>query len=322
VIVVWAIVGVSLVVLTGWAGQISLGQFALVAIGAAVTGSLVREGGVDPLAALAAGTAAGLVAAVVLGLPALRIRGLFLAVTTLAFAATTSSYLLHVDWLVPEGVIERPFLFGRIDLESDRAFYFFTLALLVLAIVAVRRLRQSRVGRAIVAVRDNERAAQAYGANATVAKLTAFAVSGAIAGLAGGLLVLHQHRLIAVQYDPSQSLQAFAMAVIGGLGSIPGAVIGAIYVKGAQSLLTGGWSLLGTGIGVIVVLLLLPHGLGSLVFRGRDTLLRFAAQRRDIVVPSLLADRIEASREHEEADHANSLDRAAHEIGVGAGAAG
>jgi len=293
VVVIWAIVGVALVVLTGWAGQISLGQFALVGLGAAVAGSLSSELGADFLVSLAGGAAAGMVAALVLGLPALRLRGFFLAVTTLAFAVTTSSYVLRLDWLAPDGVVDRPHLLGRIDLRSDLAYYYFCLAVFGLVVVAVRRLRVSRMGRVIVAVRDNERAAQSYGASAVVAKLSAFAVSGAIAGLAGGLLVHHQYRLQVVQYDPAQSLQAFAMAVIGGLGSIPGAVLGAVFVKGSQNLLQGPWALLGTGAGVLVVLLVLPRGLGSLVFSARDAALRAVARRRGIVVSSLLADRRE-----------------------------
>lgn len=291
VVVIWAMVGVALVVLTGWAGQISLGHFALVGLGAAVAGTLSAEAGADFLVALVGGAAAGVVAALVLGLPALRIRGFFLAVTTLAFAVTTSSFVLRIGWLAPDGIVDRPQLLGRVDLRSDLTYYYFCLALLGLVIVAVRRLRASRMGRIIVAVRDNEKAAQAYGANAVLAKLSAFAVSGAIAGLAGGLLVHHQYRLQVVQYDPAQSLQAFAMAVIGGLGSVPGAILGAVFVKGSQNLLNGPWALLGTGAGVLVILLVLPRGLGSLVFTARDGLLRLVARRRGIVVASILADR-------------------------------
>ena len=291
VVAIWAIAGVSLVVLTGWAGQISLGQFALVGIGAATAGSLTSRAGWDFVLALLAAGAAGLVAALVLGLPALRLRGFFLAVTTLAFAVTTSTYFLRLSWFAPEGVVDRPVLFGRIDLHSELSYYYFCLAVLGLVMAVLRGLRSSRVGRVIVGVRDNPRAAQSYGVNPVVAKLTAFALSGAIAGIAGGLLVHQQYRLQLVQYDPSQSLQAFTMAVIGGLGSLPGAVLGAVFVKGSQNLLSGPWTLFGTGFGLIVVLLVLPRGLGSLMFTTRDLLLRRVAQRRGIVVASLLADR-------------------------------
>ena len=290
VIVIYAIVAVSLVVLTGWAGQISLGQFAFVGLGAAIAGTVSAEAGWDFVVSLGAGALAGMVAAVVLGLPALRLRGFFLAVTTLAFSVATSSYLLAKDYLVPDGLVERPMLFGRLDLNDELTYYYVCLATLGLVVAAVKGLRSSRMGRIIIAVRDNERSAQAYGASAVAAKLTAFAVSGAIAGLAGGLLVHQQFRLQATQYAEIQSLQAFTMAVIGGLGSLPGAVIGAVFVKGSQFLVEGPGGIFATGFGMLIVLLVLPKGLGSLVFTIRDLMLRRIAQRRGIVVASLLAD--------------------------------
>jgi branched-chain amino acid transport system permease protein len=143
-------------------------------------------------------------------------------------------------------------------------------------------LRRSRLGRAIVAVRDNERTAQAFGVRALGAKLSAFAVSGAVAGLAGGLFVLHQHRLNADQYAPLRSLEAFTMAAIGGLGSIPGAIAGALYVRGAQDLLESPYSVFASGLGLIFVLLVVPHGFGSIVFGIRDTVVRRVARRHRI----------------------------------------
>jgi branched-chain amino acid transport system permease protein len=293
VIVIFAIVGLSLVVLTGWAGQISLGQIALVGIGGAVAGSLSADAGWDFVLALVAGAGAGLVAAVVLGLPALRVKGFFLAVTTLAFAVSTSSFLLRQAWLVPAGQVNRPYLFGRLDMENELTYYYVCLGVLALLIVLLGGIRRSAIGRAIVAVRDNERAAQAYGIKATAVKLTAFGISGAVAGIAGGLLVHHQHGLPATQYAPQQSLSVFLLSVIGGLGSIPGAILGALYVKGSQYLLPGAGSFLASGVGVLVLLLVLPKGLGSLVYSGRDALLRRVAERRGIIVASLLADRRE-----------------------------
>lgn len=290
VIVIYGLIGVSLVVLTGWAGQVSLGQFALVGIGAALAGSASAEAGWDFFLTMLVGGGAGLVAALVLGLPALRLRGFFLAVTTLAFAVTTSSFLLQIDWLVPDLAVNRPVLFGAIDLEAELSYYYVCLAVLVVAIAAVRGLRVSRMGRAIISVRDNQRAAQSYGVNAMLAKLVAFGISGFIAGVAGALLVHQQHGLPPSQYAPGQSFAVFLLAVVGGLGSIPGALLGAIYIKGAQHLLQGPAVFLATGPGVVAMLLFLPGGLGSLLYRIRDAALRRIARRRGLVVPSLLAD--------------------------------
>ena len=290
VVVIYSLVAVSLVVLTGWSGQISLGQFAFVGVGAAVAGSLSADAGWDFLLSLGAGSLAGAAVAVVVGIPALRLRGFFLAVTTLALSVATSSYLLGQEWLVPDGLVPRPLLLGRIDLNDDLYFYYFCLAVLAVVLGAVRALRNGRMGRAIAAVRDNERGAQAYGVSLVRVKLSAFAVSGAVAGLAGGLLVHQQFRLQPVQYAEVQSLQAFTMSVIGGLGSLPGAVIGAVFVKASQLLIEGPGAILSTGLGLLFILLMVPHGLGSLVFRVRDAGLRWIAARRGIVVASLLAD--------------------------------
>lgn len=290
VIVIFCLVGLSLVVLTGWAGQISLGQFALVGIGGAVAGSLTHDAGWDLLLAMIAGGMAGAAAAFVLGLPALRIKGFFLAVTTLAFAVTTSSYLLVQEWLIPSSSIGRPRLFQRADLENELTFYYLCLAVLVAVIFAMRGFRSSRVGRAVIAVRDNERAAQGYGVSATVTKLMAFAASGFVAGVAGALLVHHQHGLPTTQYAPQQSLSVFLITVIGGLGSVPGAILGAIYIKGTQYLLSGPYAFLASGFGVLALLLVLPEGLGALLYRIRDAGLRRIARSRGIVVASLLAD--------------------------------
>ncbi len=297
VLVIFGLIGVSLLVLTGWAGQISLGQMAIVGIGGAVAGSLSADHGWDFVVTLVAAALAGALAAGVLGLPALRIRGLFLAVTTLGFAVVTSNFLLRQGWLTPGGSVARPVLFERFDLESDLTYYYVCLTLLVVVILAVRNLRSSRMGRAIIGTRDNERAAQSYGVNAMYAKLAAFAISGAVAGLAGGLLVYQQHGLPATQYSPQQSLSVFLIAMIGGLGSIVGALLGALYVKGSQYLLQGTWSFLASGAGVLVLLLILPSGLGSLVFRLRDVLLARIADRHGVEVPSLVADRRVAEEE-------------------------
>lgn len=284
VVVIYAMVGLSLVVLTGWAGQISLGQFGIVGLAAAVAGSLTSRAGLDFAVGLAGGAATGVVVAVLLGLPALRIRGLFLAVTTLAFAVATSSFALTQEWLVPFGLVDRPALFGRFDLHSDVTYYYVCLALLALVVAALRSFRNSHVWRTIVSIRDNERAAQGFGVSPVAAKLTAFAISGAIAGLAGALLVHQQYRVQDAQYDAGQSLVSLTMTVIGGLGSIPGAIIGAVYVKGAQYFLPAYGALLTSGIGLLALLLVLPRGLGASMFDSRDSVATWLARRRGVEV--------------------------------------
>jgi ABC-type branched-subunit amino acid transport system ATPase component/ABC-type branched-subunit amino acid transport system permease subunit len=293
----FAMVILSLVVLTGWAGQISLGQVAFMAFGAAVGGSLALAGWPFLLCLLSAGIVGAFVA-VLVGLPALRIKGLFLAVTTMAFALATGTFLLNPEfatWLVPDPNkrIVRPVLFNRFDLDDERTFYFVILVFFVFTLLSVRSMRRSRTGRILVATRDNERAAQSYAVSPIRAKLTAFAISGFFAALTGALYVYHQHAMSSTILDPDQSVRVFSMAVIGGLGSIPGALLGAAYLFFVQySSFTEQTTsrLLASGIGVLFILMFIPGGLGSVVYNVRDNLLRFVARRRDIVVPSLLAD--------------------------------
>ncbi len=291
------IVTLSLVVLTGWAGQISLGQLAFMAFGAAVAGKLA-EHGVNFFLTLLIGSLVGALIAVVIGLPALRIGGLFLAVSTLSFALATGTFLLNYEffpWLVPDpnGRVLRPTLFGKFDLENEHTMYWFILLFFVFTLASVRSLRRSRTGRILVATRDNQRAAQSYGVSPVRAKLSAFALSGFFAALAGGLYVYHQHGLSSTILTPDSSIRVFSMAVIGGLGSIPGALLGAAYLtfvdysSFTRQPLT---RLFASGVGVLFILLVLPGGLGSLLYSWRDSALRFIARRRDIVVPSLLAD--------------------------------
>ncbi|MEN9594228.1 MAG: hypothetical protein RLY23_711 [Actinomycetota bacterium] len=295
VIVIWSIVALSLVVLTGWAGQVSLGQMALAGIGAAVGGALTAVHGLDLFLALLGGGVAGAIIAVIIGYPAIRRGGLTLAVSTLAFALVTWSFVLNQeflgDWL-PSGRIETPqFLWGAIDISSDTRLFYLCVGVLALALIAVRGLRASRTGRVLIAIRENDRAVRSYGVSAMRTTLSGFAVSGFLAAVAGVLLVHQQHGLDVTNFAPSESIQAFSMVVIGGLGSISGAVLGAIYVRGAAWLLPAEWQFLATGAGLLLVLLLLPGGLGAALADMRDGILRSIARRRNIIVPSLLADR-------------------------------
>ena len=292
-LLIYGIVAVSLLVLTGWAGQISLGQFAFVGIGGAATGTLYATHGWDYLLAVPAGIAVSAAVAVVVGLPALRVRGPFLAVTTLAFAVTTATVFLndtYFSWFVPKGV-EAPVLWERIDLRTDWVQYEVCLAALLLAILVARNLRSSRIGRTLIAVRDNEPAAATLTIAPTVAKLTGFAISGALAGFAGSLYVVNQRGIFADAFGADVSIRLFSMVVIGGLGTISGALLGAGYVRGAEFFLPAQWSLIASGVGILLLLMVMPEGLGGGLFRMRDAVLRRIAVRRRIHVPSLLEDR-------------------------------
>lgn len=281
-VIAFALVGMSLVVLTGWGGQISLGQVAFVGLGAAVSAKCTSTWNADLSLALLAGGAAGAVAAFVVGLPALRLRGLYLAVTTLVFALAVSSWLLNdrfFDW-VPDRRLERPPLFGRIEIDTAARYYVYSLAVLALVFVALRGVRRSRTGRAILALRENERAAQSYSVPPVPVKLTAFALSGAVAGVAGGLYVHLTQSFDLSSYGVGESLGVFTAAVVGGLGTLFGGVLGAVYLRGTQWFITAPeWQFLSSAVGVLLVLLILPGGLSSLVVKARDRLVALVVGR-------------------------------------------
>ncbi len=273
-VAIFSIIGVSLVVLSGWAGQISLGQFAFAGVGAAATASLMVHAHVEILVALALGGVAGALMACLVGIPALRFQGLYLAVITLAFAVPVSSWLLSPSYFpfITPGTIERPELFGKINLASPLAFYELCLAVLAVVIVLAWSLRNSRPGRTILAVRDNGKNAAAYGISPLKAKLMAFGVSGALAGIAGGLYVIALGGISFGGFPPQYSIQVFAMVVIGGMGSLLGALLGAAYVEGVLYFLKGSMQLFATGAGLLVLLMILPEGLGGLAIRIRNRL--------------------------------------------------
>lgn len=310
---VYAMVGISLVVLTGWTGQISLGQFAISGIGAAVAGGLSANHGWDLFAVLALATVVGGAVAVLIGLPAIRIPGLFLAVTTLGFAFTVQEFVLqrdHFGWLLPSGIgfVDPPRLYGVVDLATDSTLlgvtissaaklYLLGLVLLALVIGVARSLRGLRSGRVLIGVRDNDRFLQSHGVDPVVTRLSAFAIAGAIAGLAGGFFVFAQGAVDPGTFSPARSIELFVVTVLGGVASVSGAVLGALFLQsfsllGIREIPVWGEAiaLLGTSAGVLAVLYVAPGGLAEALQRGRDRLLRRVAGRRGIVVPSMIAD--------------------------------
>lgn len=292
-VAVFALIALSIVVLTGWAGQVSLGQMSFVAVGGVAGAVATATWNADLSLAILVAGAAGAAVAVVVGLPALRLPGLYLAVTTLAFALASSNYLLNrsVQSWIPADRLDRPALFGTFDLTSQAAMYWFVLAVVVLGFVAVAGLRRSRTGRVLLAVRDNERAASALSVPVVQAKLVGFAISGFLAAVAGCLLVHVNQAYTEGPFVAAESLGVFTAAVVGGLGTWVGAVLGAIYLSGGAFYLPDRWRLLPSAVGVLAVLMVLPGGLASLLYRGRDAFLRRLAGRRGIVVSDPEADR-------------------------------
>ncbi|HET6964155.1 MAG TPA: ATP-binding cassette domain-containing protein [Acidimicrobiales bacterium] len=235
-ILLYVVVGVSLTVAIGWAGQVSLGQFALVGIGAFTAGHLLNRGWTLPFLVIVC----GLVAAafmVVVGLPALRVPGLTLAVTTLGLAVVGPDWLFHQTWMgssSPSGLdVNAPALARGLGHPSDQlAVYYFCLAVVVAACAAMWSLRRSGPGRLIVAVRDNEAAAAAFGVTPASVKLAALSVSGFLAGAAGVMWADCWRTVNPNQFTPDVSISVLAIPVIGGVGSVGGAVAAAAILYG------------------------------------------------------------------------------------------
>ncbi|HEY7134393.1 MAG TPA: ATP-binding cassette domain-containing protein [Acidimicrobiia bacterium] len=273
-------VAASATVLTGWAGRVSLGQYAFFGLGAA-TMLLVSGHGTVPLPfvrsslqpdlpflpALAVTGVVGGVAAALVGLPALRTRGLFLAVATLAFAVVMEEFILRqafwTDGQATVSRLARP-VFGPLDFRTPRALYYLVLAFLALVVVLSLRLRRTGSGRTMIAARDNPSALTASSVSVTHVTLSAFAFAGAVAALAGGLLTLVVPTVtLGHDFPATDSIRIIAVAIIGGLGSIVGAVVGALWVFGLPLLFNDSTNvaLAASGVGMLILLLYLPGGL-------------------------------------------------------------
>jgi branched-chain amino acid transport system permease protein len=322
VALIWGMVGVSLVILTGWGGNISLGHFAIVGCGAMAFGNIATRWNVDLfLMLLVAGIAGGIVA-LLIGLPALRIEGLFLAATTLSFAVALDTFFLNpVNF--PEyipGSIDRPTLWERFALQSEWTLYYVCLAFLALTMLLARGVRKARSGRVLISTRDNYRAAGAAAVPTTTSKLSGFVLSGVVAGVAGGLFIMVLQGAGAGSFQPPMSLDVFSISVIGGLGSIAGTLIGIFSFRALAQVLSGELRNAVTGVGLLLVLMIVPGGIGQAIFTARDNILRWVANRRGILVPSLVADKRDVGEEEKEVveefrDHVDKGDQFAEVLG-------
>jgi branched-chain amino acid transport system permease protein len=232
---VWiAVIGaLGLNILVGYTGQVSIGHGAFMSVGAYTAANLAnRLGSPWPVNLLAGGLMAALIGAIV-GIPSLRIKGLYLAIATLAGQLIIEWTINHVTF-ISGGVqasieVARPRL-GPMVLDTQRAMYYFLLVFVALAIVGTMNLMRSRVGRAFIAIRDHDIAAEIIGINIFHYKLLAFAISSFYAGVTG---VLYTYFLGIANYEQFQigvSIDYLAMIIIGGLGSVLGSIFGAIFV--------------------------------------------------------------------------------------------
>jgi ABC-type branched-subunit amino acid transport system ATPase component/branched-subunit amino acid ABC-type transport system permease component len=274
----YAVIAFSLVILTGWVGQISLAQATFVGIGALTSAMIARGTGLGfPFDVLVGAVVAGL-AAVVLGAVALRVRGLYLAVATLIFAWMGDAFLFTSPYLglgegsstIPNQRIGHEGGVPSFDLTSRRVLFVVFLAIVFTCAVCLSNLRDARTGRALSAIRGSEAAAASLGIDVVRYKLVAFAVSGVLAGLGGGMLMVEQRTVVPSQFFYTVSLQFLAIAVVGGLASLGGAVAAGLLFAALTELFfrvgaLSGWLDVVSALLLGGVLLLYPSGLAGLL---------------------------------------------------------
>src|SRR5438445_1979040 len=231
-VLIYGLCGLSLMVLAGYTGLVSLGHAAFLGIGAYAHVYFVQDVGLPWIVAVALATALTAAAGVLVGSPALRMTGVYLAIATLAFALIIQEVFTRWD-RVTHGLkgrpVDKPVIFG-ISFATDAAFYFLCLGFLIGGIWLTRNLLRAPTGRAWVAIRDSEIAAQSMGVNLAVYKTIAFAYSAALMGVAGALFAHKIGFLAPETFSVLLSIQFLLMVVVGGLGSLHGAFYGAVFV--------------------------------------------------------------------------------------------
>ncbi|GGN24268.1 ABC-type branched-subunit amino acid transport system ATPase component/ABC-type branched-subunit amino acid transport system permease subunit [Actinoplanes campanulatus] len=259
----YTLVALSVILVTGVAGELSLGQFGFAGIGAAVAVQIATLSG-NMFLGTVAGCVAGGLAATLVGIPAMRLRGVALGVTTLAFALATSGWLLRQTFLLGDG-LDTPYpVWHGYVVEVATDYYLFALLLLALGWWVTARLSGGGFGRLLLALRDNEEAGRALTVTAPLRKLQAYAVGGGLAGLGGVVIGFGQSQLSINNFPAGASIDVVAIAVVGGLARTGGALLGSVIIVGlpllyplgipGQAALTLGW---------LLVVILMPDGLGG-----------------------------------------------------------
>jgi branched-chain amino acid transport system permease protein len=232
-IILFTLVGVlGLMVLTGFAGLISLGHVGFLMLGAYTYAIGVTRLGLPAELALLVSAIVPALFGLLVGIPSLRLHGLYLAITTLAFSHIVSAAILAGGKFTGAGrgiMVPRPTMLG-IDLSSDRAFYWFCLVMSTLAVLLTLNLRRSVLGRALVALRDNDIAARTMGIDLVRYKLLAFLISAALTGVAGAIMGMYMSIVSVEAFPFLLSIEALAIIIVGGLGSVLGAVLGTIFI--------------------------------------------------------------------------------------------
>ena len=268
---VYVLVALGLNLLTGYTGQVSLGHAAFFAIGAYTAAALAdRWHWPSALCVLAAAAFAAIVG-YLLGLPCLRLTGLYLAMATLGFTFIVQEMLLQLAVIThgSEGMSVRPAVMLGITFDSDYRKYHLLLFVTIVMLILARNLIGGRTGRAFLAIRENERAAEAMGVNVAQYKTVAFAVSALYTGLAGALSAFLVGFLDPQEFSFFLSIQFITIIILGGLASLLGSVLGAGFLIILPELLAGldVWQALVYGVIMVFTIIFMPFGLSGAIRR-------------------------------------------------------
>lgn len=286
-IMAFSIVGFSVGILTGLGGQLTLGQFGVAAVGAVIAMHFSNRTGNFFLAILYGALGAAMVS-VIIGLPALRLRGLMLTVTTLSFALATAYWLLPQRWALGTGFLPNPpHVLGH-NLTSGKAYYYFAAGLLVLSAWIARNVRRSAFGRLLVAVRDNEDAARAFTVRASSVKMQGYLLAGFLAGIGGAVFGYALVQVEPSTFPATASVDVVVMTVLGGVSILVGPILGALYVIGIPAFVPLDQAgLAATSLGALLLILFLPSGIGSLGTLARDRIVRLIGRAHGIDVDAV-----------------------------------
>jgi branched-chain amino acid transport system permease protein len=275
-----AIVVLGLNFATGWTGQINFGQAAFYGLGAYTT-AIATKAGLPWIAAPFLSVVIVMAASLVLGLPTLRLRTYYLAMTTIGFGEIVRLIIVHWEPVTggTSGLRAIPGInvFGLMP-QGQIQHYYLLIAVLALAVLVAVRIRHSSLGRAMIATKDSEIAAEQSGVDTTRVKLTAFMIGAIYAGLAGCLYASSIRFISPDSFSGTQAVLLMTMLIVGGMGSIAGCIIGAVALTILPEALRflGQWYLVLYGLGVIAVIVLAPGGLASVasMIRMRQASLR------------------------------------------------
>ena len=292
---IYSIVGLGLMLLAGYTGQMSIGHAAFLAVGA-YTEAVLAGRGWPFLVSLPAAALCAMAAGVVVGMPALRLKGIYLSIATLAFGFIIEEVITRWDSVTggSAGLRVKPVEILGVSLGDATSFYYLCLVLTVAAVLVIVNLLRSPAGRAFIAIRDSEISAQSMGIHLARFKTLSFAISAALAGV-GGALYAHKISFISPeQFTVTQSIELLMMIVIGGLGSIHGVFFGAIFMIALPQLVavlkdylpaemagSSGLQPLAFGLVLLAFLLAEPMGLYGRWVKVRTWFEMFPYYRRD-----------------------------------------